>query len=102
MAVGAISGLNLFSTPISIGTAKVDSNTNVSQSFGDFLNQAINNVNSLQTQSEQMNEAFASGQTDNIQDVMIASEKADLSLQFALQIRNKILDGYNEIMRMQI
>ena len=42
---------------------------------------------------------FAAGKTDK---VLIAVEKADIALQFTLQVRNKIIDAYNEIMRMQI
>jgi flagellar hook-basal body complex protein FliE len=71
-------------------------------SFMDFLNNAVADVNKLQVESEQLNEALAMGKTDNIHQVMIASEKADIALQFTLQIRNKILDAYTEIMRMPI
>lgn len=71
-------------------------------SFGDYLNQAIQNVNNLQIESEKLNDAFAAGQTDNIQQVMIASEKAQIALQFTLQLRNKFLDAYQEIMRMPV
>jgi flagellar hook-basal body complex protein FliE len=49
-----------------------------------------------------LTEDFAAGRTDNIHQVMIAAEKSDIALQFTMQIRNKILDAYNEIMRMQI
>jgi flagellar hook-basal body complex protein FliE len=71
-------------------------------SFGEFLNSAIQQVNSLQQESEQLNEALALGLTDNIQQVMIASEKASVAMQFTMQIRNKVLDAYQEIMRMPI
>jgi len=56
----------------------------------------------LELESQALANAFALGKTDNIHQVMIAAEKADIALQFTLQIRNKILDAYNEIMRMQI
>lgn len=71
-------------------------------SFGEFLNSAIQQVNSLQQESEKLNEALALGLTDNIHQVMIASEKASVAMQFTLQVRNKILDAYQEIMRMPI
>ncbi len=71
-------------------------------SFTDFLNNAISDVNKLQLESEQLNEAFAMGMNDNIHQVMIAAEKADIALQFTMQIRNKILDAYQEIMRMPV
>lgn len=71
-------------------------------SFTDFLNNAISEVNKLQLESESLNEAFAMGKTDNIHQVMIAAEKADIALQFTVQIRNKILEAYQEIMRMPV
>ncbi len=78
------------------------SSTNNGVSFSEFLNNAINQVNNLQQESEMMNEALALGKIDNIHQVMIASEKAEMALQFTLQIRNKFLDAYQEIMRMPV
>lgn len=71
-------------------------------SFGDYLKNALNNVNQLQLDSQQIGVDFAAGKTDNIHEVMIAGEKADIALQLTMQIRNKVVDAYNEIMRMQI
>ena len=42
------------------------------------------------------------GETDNIHNVMIAGSKANLALQMTIQVRNKVMDAYNEIMNMQI
>ena len=71
-------------------------------SFADFLNNAVSDVNKLQLESEQLNEAFAMGKNDNIHQVMIAAEKADIALQFTVQIRNKILEAYQEIIKMPV
>jgi flagellar hook-basal body complex protein FliE len=71
-------------------------------SFSEFLNNAVSDVNKLQLDSEKLNNAFAMGSTDNIHQVMIAAEKADIALQFTVQIRNKILEAYQEIMRMPV
>ncbi|HOE56109.1 MAG TPA: flagellar hook-basal body complex protein FliE [Bacillota bacterium] len=71
-------------------------------SFMDFLNNALQETNKLQLESEQLNEAFAMGKNDNLHQVMIAAEKADIALQFTIQIRNKILEAYQEIMRMPV
>jgi flagellar hook-basal body complex protein FliE len=71
-------------------------------SFGDFLNSAIKHVDGLQKDSEKLNESLAMGLTDNIHQVMIASEKASIAMQFTMQVRNKIMDAYQEIMRMPI
>jgi len=71
-------------------------------SFADFLNDALSEVNDLQLESEQLNEAFAMGKTDNMPQVMIAAEKADMALQLTIQLRNKVLEAYQEIMRMPV
>lgn len=71
-------------------------------SFGEFLNSAIKQVDGLQKESEKLNESLAMGLTDNIHQVMIASEKASIAMQFTMQVRNKIMDAYQEIMRMPI
>ena len=101
MAVNGISALNAIS-PTLPETSKLNNNETSNINFADYLNNAIQNVNDLQIQSENIANDFAIGKTDNIHQVMIASEKADIALQFTMQIRNKILDAYNEIMRMQI
>ena len=74
----------------------------VSKEFGSFLADALKQVNDLQVQSSQMTDDFIAGKTDNIHEVMIAGEKASVSLQFAMEIRNKVLEAYQEITRMQI
>ncbi len=71
-------------------------------SFGDYLKSALTKVSDLENQSINLQEDFALGKTDNIPEVLIAGEKASVALQFTMQIRNKILDAYSEIMRMQI
>jgi flagellar hook-basal body complex protein FliE len=92
-----------------VGQMSIDSNKNINGttksgnvSFMDFLNNALNEVNKLQVESEKLNQAFAMGMNDNIHQVLIASEKADIALQFTVQIRNKLFEAYQEIMRMPI
>lgn len=71
-------------------------------SFNDLLKNALNEVNKLQIEADDYNKLFAIGQVDNIHDVTIASEKAKIALQMTLAIRNKVVDAYKEIMRMQV
>ena len=81
---------------------KVGTNTNVKTvDFKDLLIESIEKVNQDQIFAEKMDEKLMLGETDNIHDVMIASQKAELSLSFAVEIRNKVLAAYKEIMRMQ-
>jgi flagellar hook-basal body complex protein FliE len=73
--------------------------------FKALFNAAMSNIegtNSLTKKADQMSIDFAVGKIDNIADVMIAQEKASIALQFTVQLRNKLLDAYNEIMRIQL
>ncbi len=70
--------------------------------FSDYLKNAINDTNSLLIEADNLADQFAAGKTDNIPQVLIAAQKADTAFQFTMQIRNKILDAYKEIMQMQI
>lgn len=71
-------------------------------SFSEMLHGSIKEVNQLLLKSEDLNNMLALGQVENIHQVVITSQKAELALQYTIQIRNKILDAYNEIMRMSI
>ncbi|NLM75335.1 MAG: flagellar hook-basal body complex protein FliE [Clostridiaceae bacterium] len=73
-----------------------------SLSFKDMIIDALKNVNALEQESIKITEDFIAGKHDNIHSVMIASEKAAISLQFVMEVRNKVLDAYQEIMRMQV
>ncbi|HOF04140.1 MAG TPA: flagellar hook-basal body complex protein FliE [Syntrophales bacterium] len=71
-------------------------------SFSEALKGAIKEVNALQNQAE---DAVAKIQLDNrgsIHEVIIAMEKADISFRTMMQVRNKVLDAYQEIMRMTV
>ena len=71
-------------------------------SFSQLLNNSISQVNELLLKSEEQGNMLALGQVDNLHQVVIASQKAELALQYTMQIRNKVLDAYHEIMRMSI
>jgi flagellar hook-basal body complex protein FliE len=76
--------------------------TGTQKSFADTLNEAINNVNELQKASDKGMQNLATGRTDNVAEVMIAAEKADIALKLMVQVRNKIIDAYQDIMKMQV
>jgi flagellar hook-basal body complex protein FliE len=70
--------------------------------FGETLTRAVAAVNDLQLQARDASLAVASGaQVDSAQ-AFVAIEKANISFQFALQIRNKLLEAYSEVMRMTV
>jgi flagellar hook-basal body complex protein FliE len=70
--------------------------------FGSYLKDALGEVHELQGKaSEAIQQMVGEGKGD-LQDTMIALEKADVSFRLMMQIRNKVLDAYQEIMRMQV
>ncbi|HHY13607.1 MAG TPA: flagellar hook-basal body complex protein FliE [Thermoanaerobacterales bacterium] len=75
---------------------------NEKSTFKDLLFKELGKVNSLQKDMEYLNEKLVLGESHNVHEVIIAAEKAELALQLTIQIRNKVLDAYNEIMRMQL
>src|SRR6056297_2674597 len=71
-------------------------------SFADVLTKAIGSVDHAMKVSEQTTEDFIAGKTENVHDVMISMQKAQLSFQMMVEVRNKAIEAYNEISRMQI
>ncbi|ASS75653.1 flagellar hook-basal body complex protein FliE [Tumebacillus algifaecis] len=71
-------------------------------SFSEVLSQAIESVNNQQNHADVLTEALASGQAPDLHTVMIAAEKASISFQLMVQIRNKAMEAYQEVMRMQV
>ena len=74
----------------------------ISIPFSDYFKKALDETNNLLVSAQNLSDDFAAGRTDNIHQVFLAAEKADIALQITMQIRNKIMDAYSEIMRMQI
>lgn len=71
--------------------------------FGEALKNAIEQVNAAQQEAQKMSEGFIAGTSEaNLQDVMIASQKASLSFQQMVQVRNKLVNAYQDIMNMTI
>ena len=70
------------------------------EGFGEFIKGAIEKVDNVESKADQSVQELMMGKT-GIHETMIALQKADISLRFLLQVRNKAMDAYREIMRMQ-
>ncbi len=70
--------------------------------FEDSLKESINKVNELQLNAHRAMEELSSGKSTNIHETMIAIQKAEISFKMMMQVRTKILNAYQEIMRMQV
>lgn len=75
---------------------------NFLKSFSNSLNGGISSVNKAIDTANKAQEAFAAGEDVSVHDVMIASEKASLSLSMAMQLRNKLLSAYSEINNVKV
>ena len=85
-----------------INTLRTDSGDQVSKSFLDVFKNAVNDVNETDAAAKQSEMLAALGETDDLHTLMINITKADMALQTMVQIRNKALDAYNEIMKITL
>jgi len=76
--------------------------TESSKSFADHLKEAVKRTSELQLAADQTAAAFARGEDVDIHTVMIAAEKASIAFNYLVSVRNRLLESYQEIMRMQV
>ncbi len=71
-------------------------------SFGGLLKQSIDAVNETQVQASGMKQAFELGEDVDLAEVMVAAQKSSLTFQGMVQVRNKLVEAYKEVMNMPI
>lgn len=71
-------------------------------SFGEILKNSLNKVNELQKNADVETQNLITGQATDLHSVLIATEEAKLALETTVQVRNKVIEAYQEINRMQI
>ena len=74
----------------------------VGEGFADALKTAVSQVNDTQVAASHAIEKLQTGESRDLHEVMISLEKADISMRLMMQVRNKVIDAYQEIMRMQV
>ena len=97
MNISSISSIS----PFSLSNEKSVESTN-NKSFQNMLNEAISEVNDQQVEGYKSMEGIATGKVTNLQEAVQRIEEAELSLKLGLEVKNKALNAYKEIMRMQI
>ena len=98
-------------TPIDPGVLRVaealqnqsqQAKTTSGKGFGDVLEDLVKETDKLQKDSATKVDGLASGSGDDIHDVMIAMTKADVSFRMMLEVRNKLVEAYQDVMRIQV
>lgn len=72
------------------------------RSFGEYLADSLKKTNELILDSDKWNAALAAGKVEDISQVVVAGQKAEIATQLTLQVRNRAVSAYQEIMRMQV
>lgn len=70
--------------------------------FGDTIGQALQNVNNLQAGADTLAQKLATGDVQDIHEVMLALNQASMAFDLTAQVRNKVVEAYQEVMRMQV
>ncbi|WP_448376024.1 flagellar hook-basal body complex protein FliE [Fervidobacterium sp.] len=96
--VDRIGGINPLRPTV---TVNVNNQKQGESEFGKVLSDALKNVNDQQKNVEKMTDDFATGKISNIHELIVEAEKASVSLRLTVEVRNRIVDAYREIMRMQ-
>jgi flagellar hook-basal body complex protein FliE len=101
MAISAISGLSSLQ-PLSPQAVKPAGSAESTKSFSDAVAKAVDNLDGLQNNADQAGVQAATGRLTDVHDYMIAANKAQVATELTVAVRNKAVDAFNEIMRMQV
>ena len=111
MSISAIAPIMPLGTMNPITPTSLESTPNISSGdgaqkagtdFSKFLNDALSQVDALQKNADAASLQLSTGQVQDMSTVMVALEKASLSLSLTVSVRDKAIDAYNQIMRMQM
>jgi flagellar hook-basal body complex protein FliE len=92
--------LNSIANNSSLNTKTTEGTQNLD--FSKILNDSLDKLNNLENESSSLDQLLAIGEVDNIHDVTIAAQKAELALSLAVNIQGKVIEAYKEIMRLQL
>lgn len=102
MNISSVSNLADFSKyGISSATAAKENRNATFESLFEAAKNMVQETNSYENAAEEAETSYALGLTDNTHDLLIAQQKANLSLQYTVAIRNNVMDAYKEIMNLQ-
>ncbi|MGP7817509.1 flagellar hook-basal body complex protein FliE [Niallia sp. 01092] len=88
--------------PLTNTNSAKESTTEPQKSFASFLKDSLHSVNKAQNESDALTNKLANGENVDLSQVMITSQKASITLQATIEIRNKAVEAYQEMMRMTV
>ncbi|MFN2370663.1 MAG: flagellar hook-basal body complex protein FliE [Candidatus Krumholzibacteriia bacterium] len=100
MAIGGIRSLGSIDPRAAYGVERTAAETK--PSFADQLAKAVDQVQDLSTRSRDLVDGMVAGRTTEVHDVMIAAKESQLAFELLVEVRNKLLEAYQELMRMQV
>lgn len=98
--INAINGNNL--KIVNLNDAVETQGEKSKTKFSDILKNALEEANDLKKESDTLTTDYLTGKTDNLHEVMIAAQKAEISIMFVTEVRNRLMDAYQEFARMQV
>ncbi|MDN4607468.1 flagellar hook-basal body complex protein FliE [Sporosarcina highlanderae] len=102
MPIQSIAGLNNTAGMLKINQSMKPTPYEAQQSFGTYLKDAIQEVNTLQGKSDQLTQKLIMGENVDLHNVMITAQKASIALNATMEVRNKVVEAYQEIIRMPV
>lgn len=102
MAIQSIFTIAPATNMLKMETTQKATSYEAQQSFGQFFKEAINDVNRKQNESDLMTQKLVLGGNVELHDVMIAAQKASIALNATMEVRNKVVEAYQEIIRMPV
>ncbi|GAU08797.1 flagellar hook-basal body complex protein FliE [Desulfoplanes formicivorans] len=107
MAINPVA-LKAYTNPLTNGTQEtagqasgMAQKTGGTRSFSDTIKESLGKVNDLQGTKDAMIKSFASGERQNVHELMISLQKAGMAMRMTSAVRNKVLEGYKELVKMQ-
>jgi flagellar hook-basal body complex protein FliE len=97
-----INGINSFNSISSLDKVPVSEAKTSGDGFGSLVKDAVESLDSSQKSAEQEISKAVTGESPDLHKTIIALQSADLKFQLGLQVRNKLIGAYEEIMRMQV
>jgi flagellar hook-basal body complex protein FliE len=97
-----IRNIDTLNDPMQVGKKKSVINASEAPSFNDTLRGFIKDVNHMQNHADKSIEKMVAGEITDVHQVMVAVEEANTAFSLMMELRNKMLDAYQEVMRMQV